>query len=476
MKKILNFINGEYVEGVKGEWMDSINPATEEKLADIVNSTVEDAKLAIDAAHTAFSSWSNTSIEKRAKILSKMATLIKDRLDELALIETKDNGKPLSVAKTVDIPRAAINFQFFSNAITQFSDKAYHMPNAVNYTRRQPLGVVTCISPWNLPLYLFTWKIAPALAAGNCVVAKPSEVTPMTSALLGEIANEAGLPKGVLNILHGQGARMGEELVTNSLIKAVSFTGSTATGRIISQLAAPLFKKTSLEMGGKNATIIFDDCDYEKALNGAVRAAFSNQGQICLCGSRVIVHESLYDRFKNDFIRKVESLKVGDPLKEETQQGALVSEEHFDKVLNCIEIAKSEGGKILTGGNRYGDSGYFINPTVIEGLGPNSKTNQQEIFGPVCTIQSFTTEQEAIAMANCTQYGLAASLWSKDSSRTHRVAEKLQSGIVWVNTWMLRDLRTPFGGVKDSGVGREGGEDALRFFTEPKNICIQYDA
>ncbi|MCR9203577.1 MAG: aldehyde dehydrogenase, partial [Halobacteriovoraceae bacterium] len=447
MRKVLNFINGEYQEGAKKEWMDSINPATEEKIADIVNSTEEDAKAAIEAAHNAFPAWSKTSVEKRAKILGKMADLIKARKDELSLIETQDNGKPLAVASTVDIPRAAVNLQFFSDAITQFHDKAYQMKGAVNYTRRQPLGVVTCISPWNLPLYLFTWKIAPALAAGNCVVSKPSEVTPITASIMGEIANEAGLPKGVLNILHGQGARMGEELVKNPKVKAVSFTGSTATGRVLSQLAAPLFKKTSLEMGGKNATIVFEDCDYEKALSGAVRASFSNQGQICLCGSRVLIHENLYEKFKKDFVAKVSELKVGDPLKEGNQQGALVSKEHFEKVLGCIDLAKSEGGKILTGGTRYGEKGYFISPTVIEGLDSQCQTNQQEIFGPVCTLQSFKTEEEAIENANATSYGLSCSIWTENSSRTHRVAEQIQSGIVWVNTWMLRDLRTPFGGM-----------------------------
>lgn len=474
MRKVLNFINGEYQEGLKGEWMSSINPATEEKIADVVNSTEEDARAAIEAAHNAFSEWSKTSVEKRAKILGKMADLIKERQEELSLIETQDNGKPLTVASTVDIPRAAVNFQFFSDAITQFHDNAFHMKGAVNYTRRQPLGVVTCISPWNLPLYLFTWKIAPALATGNCVVAKPSEVTPITASIMGEVANEAGLPKGVLNILHGHGSRMGEELVKNPKVKAVSFTGSTATGKILNQLAAPLFKKTSLEMGGKNATIIFEDCDYEKALNGAVRASFSNQGQICLCGSRILIHENLYEKFKNDFVTKVRALKVGDPLAKDTQQGALVSKEHFEKVLSCIELAKNEGGKILTGGERFGEKGYFIAPTVIEGLNSQCQTNQQEIFGPVCTLQSFKTEEEAINNANSTSYGLAASIWTENSSRSHRVAEQIHSGIVWVNTWMMRDLRTPFGGMKDSGVGREGGEDALRFFTEPKNICIQY--
>jgi aminomuconate-semialdehyde/2-hydroxymuconate-6-semialdehyde dehydrogenase len=474
MRKVLNFINGEYCEGVKGEWMESINPATEEKLADVVNSTSEDVSKAIEAANKAYPAWSAQSPERRAKVLRKMADIIKSRLDELATLESLDNGKPLAVAKTVDIPRAAINLQFFADAIGQFSQDAYHMKNAVNYTRRQPLGIVSCISPWNLPLYLFTWKISPALAAGNCVIAKPSEVTPITASLMGEIAKEAGLPNGVLNILHGHGSRMGEELVQNKLVKAVSFTGSTTTGKVISKLAASEFKKVSLEMGGKNATIVFDDCDYDKALAGVLRAAYSNQGQICLCGSRILIQDSLYERMKGDLIEEIGKLKIGDPMAAGTQQGALVSKEHFEKVISCIELAKSEGGIILTGGKRHGKSGYFIEPTLIEGLGPSCQTNQQEIFGPVATIQSFKTEEEAIEIANSTSYGLAFSVWTENSSRTHRVAEKLDAGIVWINTWMLRDLRTPFGGTKDSGVGREGGFDALRFFTEAKNICIQY--
>lgn len=474
MRKVLNFINGEYCEGIDKEWMSSINPATEEKIADVVNSNEKDVLVAIEAAKEAQPKWAAFSPERRAKVLRKIADLIKGRLDELALIESQDNGKPLSVAKTVDIPRAAINLQFFADAIGQWSQDAYHMKDAVNYTRRDPLGIVSCISPWNLPLYLFTWKIAPALATGNAVIGKPSEITPITASILGEIANKAGLPKGVLNILQGEGARMGGELVQNKNIKAVSFTGSTATGKVISQLAAPLFKKVSLEMGGKNATIVFEDCDYDKALAGVMRAAFSNQGQICLCGSRILVHESLYDRLKNDLLERVKSLRVGDPLNETTQQGALVGEAHFEKVMGCIELAKKEGGKILCGGERDGTKGYFVKPTLIEGLPMTCQTNQQEIFGPVATLQSFSTEEEAIELANSTEYGLAFSVWSENSSRTHRVAQKLDAGIVWVNTWMLRDLRTPFGGMKDSGVGREGGTEALRFFTEPKNICISY--
>jgi aminomuconate-semialdehyde/2-hydroxymuconate-6-semialdehyde dehydrogenase len=474
MREVNNFINGEYCKGKKDQWIDSINPATEEVIARVVNSTEEDANAAIEAAKNAFPEWSKTPPEKRSAILEKMAQIIERRLDELALLESQDNGKPLSVAKIVDIPRAALNLRFFSQAINQYSQSAHPMIDAVNYTLKEPLGAVTCISPWNLPLYLFTWKIAPALAAGNCVVGKPSEVTPITSSILGEIANEAGLPKGVLNIIHGEGHRIGETLVTSPDIKAVSFTGSTATGKIINQLAAPLFKKVSLELGGKNATIIFDDCDYEKALSTAARAAFSNQGQICLCGSRILIQESLYERFKNDLVAKIERLKVGDPLDESSQQGALVSEAHFEKVRNCIQIAKDEGGTVLTGGYRVGEKGYFIAPTLIEALPQASVTNRQEIFGPVATIQSFKTEEEAIQIANDTDYGLSASVWSQNLSRAHRVSNSLQSGIVWVNTWMLRDLRTPFGGMKNSGVGREGGFHALNFFTETKNVCIQY--
>lgn len=474
MREVLNFIGGEYCRGQKNEWIDSVNPATEEVIAKVVNSSNEDALAAIKAAELAFPSWSQTSIEKRSKILEKMATLIEERLDELALIECQDNGKPLAVAKTVDIPRAALNLRFFSQAITQYSQEAQAMNGAINYTLQQPLGVVTCISPWNLPLYLFTWKIAPALAAGNCVVGKPSEVTPITASLLGEIANEAGLPKGVLNILHGEGHRMGETLVTSHEIKAVSFTGSTQTGRTINQLVAPHFKKVSLEMGGKNATIIFEDCDQKKAISTAARAAFSNQGQICLCGSRIFVHESLYEKVKEELVEKAQSLRIGDPTQEGTQQGAVVSEAHFNKILSCIEKAKAEGGKVLCGGERYGDKGFFVKPTLIEGLPQNCETNKQEIFGPVATLIPFKSEEEVIEMANDTSYGLSASIWTENNSRALRVAEKLNTGIVWVNTWMLRDLRTPFGGSKESGMGREGGFHALKFFTEPKNVCIQY--
>ena len=349
---------------------------------------------------------------------------------------------------------------------------------AINYTLRNPIGIVGCISPWNLPLYLFTWKIAPALAAGNCVIAKPSEVTPLTSYLLSKICMEAGLPAGVLNIVHGNGPNCGEAIVKHKDIKAISFTGSTRAGERIASIAAPMFKKLSLELGGKNPNIIFADCDWEKMMKTTIQSSFSNQGQICLCGSRILIEESIYEKFKTAFVEKARALKVGDPLDATSKQGAVVSKVHFDKVMGCIELAKEEGGTILCGGNAVKlegrcANGYFIEPTVIEGLGPNCKTNMEEIFGPVVTLQSFKTEDEALQLANASHYGLAATIWTQDISKANRVASKVESGIIWINCWLLRDLRTAFGGMKNSGVGREGGWEALRFFTETKNVCIE---
>jgi len=478
--KIQNYINGKFEDPINGEYIDNYNPSIGEIYGQIPNSNKEDVEKAYQAAAKAFPNWSNTTLEERSKILSKIADLILEKLDFLAAAESKDNGKPISLAKAVDIPRAASNFQFFANAITQFSSESHESIglNAVNFTLRQPLGVVGCISPWNLPLYLFTWKIAPAIAVGNCVVAKPSEITPMTAFLLGEICNEAGLPKGVLNIVHGLGTSTGQAIVSHPNIKAISFTGGTKTGAHIAKIAAPMFKKLSLELGGKNPNIIFADCDYDKMLETTVRSSFANQGQICLCGSRIFVEEKIYEKFKKDFIKKVSQLKVGNPSEEKTDIGALVSEAHLEKVKSYIDIAENEGGKILFGGNKVAvkdyENGYYLQPTIIEVSDNNCRLNQEEIFGPVVTMMSFKTDKEALTLANDTKYGLSATLWTNNLNRTMQFSKQLQTGIVWVNTWMLRDLRTPFGGAKDSGVGREGGFEALRFFTEPKNICIEY--
>ena len=479
---IQNYINGEFVNPIQDNWLDNYNPSNGEIYGQIPNSSTEDVENAYLAAANAFPSWSNTTLDERSNILSEIANLILEKIDFLAAAESKDNGKPISLAKSVDIPRAASNFQFFANAITQFSSEAHESVgfNAINFTLRQPIGVVGCISPWNLPLYLFTWKIAPAIAAGNCVVAKPSEITPMTAFLLGKICNEAGLPKGVLNIVHGLGSSTGQAIVSHPNIKAISFTGGTKTGAHIARIAAPMFKKLSLELGGKNPNIIFADCDYDKMLATTVRSSFSNQGQICLCGSRILVEESIYIKFKIDFIKKVSELKVGNPSNSDTNIGALVSKEHLEKVKSYIDIVEQEGGKILFGGKTLtvtgSENGYYLQPTIIEVFDNNCKLNQEEIFGPVVTLMSFKTDEEALSLANETKYGLSATLWTNNLNRTMQFSKQLQTGIVWVNTWMLRDLRTPFGGTKDSGVGREGGYEALRFFTEPKNICIQYES
>ncbi|MFY9242779.1 MAG: aldehyde dehydrogenase [Polaribacter sp.] len=479
---IQNYINGEFVNPIKNNWLDNYNPSIGEVYGQIPNSTKEDVENAYLAAAKAFSSWSNTTLEERSNILSKIAHLILEKLDVLAAAESKDNGKPISLAKQVDIPRAASNFQFFANAITQFSSESHESIglNAVNFTLRQPIGVVGCISPWNLPLYLFTWKIAPAIAAGNCVVAKPSEITPMTAYLLGEICNEAGLPEGVLNIVHGLGSTTGQAIVAHPNIKAISFTGGTKTGAHIAKVAAPMFKKLSLELGGKNPNIIFADCNYDKMLETTVRSSFANQGQICLCGSRILVEEKIYEKFKKDFIKKVSELKVGNPSDNSTNIGAIVSAEHLEKVKSYIDIAEQEGGRILFGGNKViiknCENGYYLQPTIIEVTNNRCRLNQEEIFGPVVTLMSFKTDKEALTLANDTKYGLSATLWTNNLNRTMQFSKQLQTGIIWVNTWMLRDLRTPFGGQKDSGVGREGGFEALRFFTEPKNICIQYES
>lgn len=477
---IQNFINGKYVDPTHNNWLDNYNPSDGEVYGHIPNSNETDVELAFQAAKAAFKDWSNTTLDQRSRILIRISELIEENLEQLAEAESKDNGKPLSLAKSVDIPRSSSNFRFFGNAITQFSSESHESigQQAINYTLRQPIGVVGCISPWNLPLYLFTWKIAPAIAAGNCVVAKPSEVTPATAYLLGEICNEAGLPPGVLNIVHGLGSSTGQAIIEHPEIKAISFTGGTTTGAQIAKIAAPMFKKLSLELGGKNPNIIFADCDYEDMLNTTVRSSFANQGQICLCGSRIFVENELYDKFKADFVKRIKELKVGHPSDNDSDLGALVSKQHLNKVLKYVELAKEEDGIVLCGGNQIEVNGYvngyYMEPTVIEVASDECRVNQEEIFGPVVTIMPFKNEAHALEMANKVKYGLSATLWTNDLKRTMRMSHQLKSGIVWVNTWMMRDLRTPFGGVKESGVGREGGFEALRFFTEPKNVCIKY--
>ena len=479
MDKILNYINGELVVPVNGQYLDNYNPSTGKVYSLIPDSDKEDIDNAVSAAKEAFQTWSKTSKQERSNILMKLADSIEEHFDELVAAESKDNGKPESLAAHVDIPRAPANIRFFAGAILHDSSDVHEMDGiAINYTLSQPIGVAACISPWNLPLYLLTWKIAPALAAGNTVVAKPSEITPMTAYLFSKICIEAGLPKGVLNIVHGLGSKVGDPLTTHKDTPIVSFTGGTVTGKHIATVTAPMFKKLSLELGGKNPNIIFADADFDKAVSIASRAAFTNQGQICLCGSRIFIQEDIYEKFRDALVVKASKLIVGDPKSSKTNLGAVVSKEHMEKILSKIEEAKKLGGKILIGGERQileGDleDGYYIQPTIIEGLSYDCSINQEEIFGPVVSIIPFKTEEEVILMANSTKYGLSASIFTENISKAHRVAASIDSGVIWINTWLLRDLRIPFGGMKSSGVGREGGFKSLEFFTEPKNICVK---
>jgi aminomuconate-semialdehyde/2-hydroxymuconate-6-semialdehyde dehydrogenase len=475
-----NFIDGEYQAPINNNYLDNIEPATGLVYGKIPSSDGADVEQAVTAAEQALPAWRALDLEQRANYLIAIAQEIEHQLEPLALAEATDNGKPVSLARMVDIPRAASNFKFFAHACSQFASESHAIANtAINYTLRQPVGIVGCISPWNLPLYLFTWKIAPALAAGNCVIAKPSEITPKTAAMLGAICQKIGLPKGVLNILHGTGASVGAAICNHPKIKAISFTGGSATGAAIATQLAPKFKKLSLELGGKNPALIFDDCHFENTVEEVFRASFANQGQICLCASRLYIQRGIYEKFKNALIAKAHALVPQDPLLNETKMGAIVSKTHLDKVLGYIDLAKKEGGTILAGGEQVQLSGrcaqgYFLQPTVIEGLSNNASCNQQEIFGPVITLQVFDTDEQALTLANESQYGLAATIWTQNINRAHQLAEQINTGIVWINCWLLRDLRTPFGGMNHSGVGREGGLEAMRFFTEPKNVCIKY--
>lgn len=480
MEKLQNFINGEYCSPIDNNYIDNYEPATGKVYSLIPNSNEKDVEQAVIASEKAFPIWSGMSNEERGAILLRLSKGIEARMEEFVKAESRDNGKPVSLAAHVDIPRAVSNFHFFATAIEHFASESHSMEGVgVNYTLRKPIGIVGCISPWNLPLYLFSWKIAPALAAGNCVIAKPSEITPYTAYLLGKVAKEAGMPDGVLNILHGLGTTVGDAIVKHSKIKAISFTGGTATGEYIARTAAPMFKKLSLELGGKNPNIIFADCDFDEMLATTMRSSFANQGQICLCGSRIFIERPIYEKFKNAFVEKVARTIVANPDNLSAKMGAVVSKQHMEKVLSYVELAKDEGGTILTGGERVildapYHEGYYLRPTVIEGLAYDCRTNQEEIFGPVVTITPFDTEEEVLMMANSTKYGLSATLWTSNLKRAHRMANELDAGIVWINEWLVRDLRTPFGGVKASGVGREGGWEALKFFTEAKNVFVKY--
>ena len=477
--QIKNFIDGRFVEPASGTYLDNIEPATGKSYSQVADSDARDVELAVTAAEKAFTNWSRTPASERSRFLLRIADMIERDLEKFAPAESIDTGKPLSLARSLDIPRAVANFRFFATAILHTESEA-HITDGVafNYTLRQPRGIAGLISPWNLPLYLLSWKIAPAIAVGNAAIAKPSELTPMTAFLLCETCVEAGLPNGVLNIVHGTGPNVGAAITAHPKINTISFTGGTVTGRKVAEACAPLFKKVSLELGGKNPNIVFADADLDAAIAGSVRSSFANQGQVCLCGSRVFVERSAYKDFVDRFIDKASQLKIGDPLDEKTEQGAIVSQTQLDKVKFYVDLAQKEGGKIALGGKapesiseRCRD-GYFFPPTVITGLPVSCRTNREEIFGPVITITPFDAEEEVISYANDCDYGLASSIWTQNLNRAHRVAEQIHTGTVWVNCWLVRDLRVPFGGMKQSGVGREGGDEALRFFTEPKNVCI----
>src|SRR5215471_16262196 len=478
-QKIKNFIDGKFVEPKSGKYLDNIEPATGKAYSQVADSGKEDVDLAVVAAEKAFVDWSRTSAAERSKILLHIADLIERDLEKFARAESIDTGKPITLARSLDIPRAISNFRFFATAILHTENEA-HVTDGVafNYTLRQPRGIAGLISPWNLPLYLLSWKIAPAIAVGNTAIAKPSELTPMTASLLCEVCVEAGLPNGVLNVVHGTGPNVGAAITSHQKITTISFTGGTVTGKKVAESCAPLFKKVSLELGGKNPNIIFADADLDAAIAGSVRSSFANQGQVCLCGSRVFVEKSIYKQFVDRFIDQASKLKQGDPLDEQTEQGAIVNKTQLEKVKFYVDLAQKEGGKIALGGsapqppNERCREGYFFQPTVITGLSASCRTNREEIFGPVITITPFDSEEEAINYANDVEYGLSSSIWTQNLSRAHRVAERINVGTVWVNCWLVRDLRVPFGGMKQSGVGREGGEEALRFFTEPKNVCI----
>ena len=473
---VRNYVNGIFVDSK--ETIEDINPATSEVIATIPRSNLNDVNEAVLAADKARDNWSSLSLDERRKWLEKIANALEARSEEIAKLESLDTGKPIKIARAVDASRSVANFRFFAEFSKDFHEQKFLMEDATNHVIFKPVGIAGLITPWNLPLYLLSWKIAPAIVMGNTVVAKPSELTPLTANLLAEVFDEVGLPAGVVNIVHGFGHETGQAIVSHPHVNLISFTGGTITGKKVAETAAPMFKKLSLELGGKNATIVLDDVNLDSAIPEIARSGFLNQGQVCLCGSRILVSDKIWDDFIEKFIEHVSNMKVGNPSSDDSDLGALVSLSHRDKVESYIHLAEREGGEILYGGKRPSlespfDEGSFLEPTIVSNLDYQSRTATEEIFGPVVTLHKFEKDEDAVEMANCTEYGLAGSVWTSDSARGKSLAEKIETGMVWINTWLHRDLRVPFGGVKNSGVGTEGGRWSLSFFSQPVNICVK---
>ncbi len=483
MKSILNYIDGKFVRGPR-EFAD-VNPADGSMIAQVSEA---DEGLVDDAVRSARRAlrgeWGRLGIRERAARLNKVADAIEARFDCFVDAEVGDTGKPVALASKLDVPRAAANFRVFADLIKtagleSFQTETPDGKTALNYAIRKPLGVVGIITPWNLPLLLLTWKVAPALACGNAVVVKPSEETPATATLLAEAMNEAGIPDGVYNVVQGFGPHSaGEFLTRHPDVNAITFTGESQTGAAIMKTVAASVKPVSFELGGKNAAIVFADCDFEEAVDGISEAAFLNTGQVCLCAERVYVERTIFERFVEALKRKAESLRLDSPLEKSTDLGPLISSQHREKVLSYYRLARDEGAILVTGGGvpRFGnalDKGFYVQPTIYTGLAESARCVKEEIFGPVCHVAPFDTEDEAINMANDTEYGLAASIWTTNLKRGHRVAQQMKVGITWVNCWFLRDLRTPFGGAGLSGIGREGGAHSLNFYSELNNVCVR---
>ena len=485
MNTIKNYINGQFVESSTGRYFDNINPTDGSLIGKVSEAGRKEVDQAVKAAQQALvGPWGRMTLAERTEILNKVADRIEQRFDDFLAAECADTGKPFSMASSVDIPRGVENFRAFSHLLSNSPTEAFRMDTldktgALNIGQRIPKGVIAVISPWNLPLLLMTFKVGPALACGNTVVVKPSEETPSTATLLGEVMNECGVPPGVYNVVHGFGPNSaGEFLTSHSGVNAITFTGETKTGQIIMQSAAVGLRDVSMELGGKNPGIVFEDCDLEKAVEGTLRSAFLNCGQVCLGTERVYVHRSIFDQFVERLAEGAKKLKIGTPDDKTADFGPLVSHKHREKVLSYYQLAIQEGATLVTGGGipDMGEAlngGAWIEPTIWTGLADDARVIREEIFGPCCHIRPFDTEEEVIQLANDTDYGLAAAIWTENTSRAVRVSEKINTGIVWVNSWYLRDLRTSFGGAKQSGIGREGGDYSLDFYTELKNICIK---